>query len=86
MTVKQDKIDKAKKSAPGVPGDTCPYIDFVLSVMDQLTGHESSELAPKEIRDKQLELATETLEYIREANSTLRESSRYWYDQYKKVV
>jgi len=86
MTVKTDKINKAKESAPGVPGDTCPYIDFVIAVMDQLTAHESNELAPKEIRDKQFEVARETLEYIREANNTLRDSSHYWYSQYKKVV
>ena len=84
MTAKQDKIEKAKARAPGVPGDTCPYIDFVISVLGQLSDQDS--LAPERIRDQQNNLAVEALEYIREANTTLRNSSHYWYEQYKKVV
>ena len=35
--------------------------------------------------DKRVELITETLEYIRAANETLRDNSLYWYNQFKKL-
>ena len=33
---KQEKINKAKKSAPKVPGDTCPSIDYCQAIAKQI--------------------------------------------------
>ena len=80
-SAKQNRIDNAKKSAPRVPGDTCPSINYVQDLLEQVSARTSDEWA-----DKQIEVANGVLEYIREANEELRLSSHYWYEKYKAVV
>ena len=79
-TVKQSKIDNAKTSAPQVPGDTCPSINYVQTIISQMAdrGDDWSK--------KQAGYINDLLEYVRESNQELRESSYYWYQEYKKSV
>jgi|TARA_B100001094_G_C17823615_1_gene619758 hypothetical protein len=80
VSVKRVKIDAAKASAPNVPGDTCPSINYVQEIIDQIAnrGDDWSE--------KQAKYITELLEYVRDANFELRNSSKYWYDKYKDAA
>ena len=80
-SAKQNRIDNAKKSAPRVPGDTCPSINYVQDILEQVSARTSDEWA-----DKQIEVANGVLEYIREANEELRLSSHYWYEKYKAAA
>ena len=75
------KISLAKKHAPKVPGDTCPSIDYVQAVLEQITNRTKDDWA-----DKQLFVANEVLEYIRASNEELRNSSYYWYKKYKAAA
>ena len=81
VSAKQTRINKAKKSAPKVPGDTCPSINYVQDLLEQVSARTSDEWA-----DKQIEVANGVLEYIREANEELRLSSHYWYEKFKGAV
>ena len=36
--------------------------------------------------EKQAGVITDLLEYVREANEELRNSSKYWYDKYKEAA
>jgi len=76
---KRDKIDRAKESAPNVPPITCPKIDFVIDILDELPIESDLTIA-------QVELIKNTMEYIRFSNDALRESSLYWYLRYKETV
>ena len=80
VSAKQTKIDAAKKSAPNVPGFTCPSIDYVQYIIEQIAdrGDDWSK--------KQAGYINDLLEYVRESNQELRESSYYWYQEYKKSV
>ena len=81
VSSKQTRINNAKKSAPKVPGDTCPSINYVQDLLEQVSARTSDEWA-----DKQIEVANGVLEYIREANEELRLSSHYWYEKYKAAA
>ena len=81
VTEKTKRIEKTKAGAPDIPPNTCPYIDFVLNYI------ENEEFSGDSKCDKQRkQLIIDTLEYIREANDTLRKSSKFWYDEYKKIA
>jgi|TARA_X000001382_G_C3101539_1_gene156868 hypothetical protein len=79
-SAKRVKIDSAKKSAPNVPGITCPSIDYVQELLDQISVRGDNWAA------KQARVANDVLEYIRESNDELRSSSKYWYDKYKEAA
>ena len=81
---KQKKVDlvEAKKHAPNLPGDTCPTIDCVQEMLDELVERNKGDTWSL----TQREVINQALEYIRSANHELRESSKYWYDQCKKVA
>ena len=81
---KQKKVDlvNAKKHAPNVPGDTCPTIDYVQEMLDQLVERNKDDTWSM----TQREVINQALEYVRSANHELRNSSKYWYDQCKKVA
>jgi hypothetical protein len=81
ISKKMKKISLAKKHAPKVPGDTCPSIDYVQAVLEQITNRTKDDWA-----DKQLFVANEVLEYIRASNEELRNSSYYWYKKYKAAA
>ena len=80
-SAKLKKINLAKKSAPKVPGDTCSSIDYVQAVIEQMSDRVDDNWA-----DKQLDVANKVLEYIRDSNEQLRNSSHYWYKKYKDVA
>ena len=74
---KRMKIDVAKASAPNVPGDTCPSINYVQEIIEQIAARSD------EWGGKQSVVIIDLLEYVRDANYELRKSSKYWYDKYK---
>ena len=74
-------FEQVKKESPSVPPDTCPYLDHVLEIVEDL------ELLAKnnksEIAAQLHQLIRHEIEYIRSVNETLRTSSKYWYDHHK---
>ena len=80
VSAKREKIDVAKLGAPKVPGDTCPSINYVQEIVGQIAdrGDDWSE--------KQAGYINDLLEYVRDANFELRNSSKYWYDKYKEAA
>lgn len=64
---------------PTIPENTCPYIDMAQEVIENMATQEDVRF-----REAQAELAKALLEYIRESNTMLRESSHYWYTRSKK--
>ena len=89
---KADKLQirtQDKRNSPGVPHNTCPYIDMVKTVMDDMADayerlYERGEHQPKFDDIKQL--ADDTIEYVRRANECLRDNSAYWYNKYKQLL
>ena len=79
-TAKDNRIQACKDKAPKVPPNTCPYINFVQEIIEDHFKYDDS------VDEHRKTTLLETLEYIRKANETLRDSSKYWYDQYKKVA
>ena len=78
-----------KRNSPGVPPNTCPYIDMVKTVMDDMAAayerlYEQGEHQPK--FDDMKQLADDTIEYVRRANECLRDNSAYWYNKYKQLL
>lgn len=78
-----------KRSSPGVPPNTCPYIDMTKTIVDDLADayerlYERGEHQPK--FDEMKKIADDMLEYIRRSNECLRDNSLYWYNKYKKLL
>lgn len=78
-----------KRSSPGVPPNTCPYVDVVKTMVDDMADayerlYENGEHQPK--FDDIKKMADDTLEYIRRANECLRDNSLYWYNKYKQLL
>lgn len=80
---------ETKARSPGVPPNSCPYIDVVQTMIqdlvnsyDDLKNNNHHNPLTEEIGER----AKDTLEYIRRANETLRDNSAYWYDQYKNLL
>ena len=78
--VKREKIDAAKASAPNVPGNTCPSIDYVQEIIDQIANRGD------DWAEKQSDVVKDVLEYVRASNDELRESSKYWYKKFKEAA
>jgi hypothetical protein len=79
----------AKRHSPGVPPNSCPYIDMTKTIIDDLAAayerlYEKGEHQPK--FDDMKTLADDMLEYIRRANECLRDNSAYWYNKYKSQL
>ena len=79
----------AKRHSPGVPPNSCPYIDMTKTIIDDLAAayerlYEKGEHQPK--FDDMKALADDMLEYIRRANECLRDNSAYWYNKYKSQL
>jgi FtsZ-binding cell division protein ZapB len=80
---------KHKAQSPGVPANTCPYIDATITMITDLQQaynklREKGEHDP--MVDGVTQLATDTLEHVRRCNETLRDNSAYWYDKYKDLL
>lgn len=73
-----NKLKKLKQEAPEIPTNTCPYIDFIQDIIKEVMAECDSSFA-----EQKLELAISTLEYVRESNDALRQSSNYWYNKIK---
>ena len=84
MASRQKKVDlaSAKQNAPSVPGDTCATINYVQEMIDQLIDRNKDDVWSLTQRDA----INNALEYVRSSNQELRNSSKYWYDQCKKVA
>ena len=80
-SAKQNRINDAKKRAPNVPGDTCPSINYVQNILEQI-----SEQSTDDWTGKQVDVVNGVLEYVRESNEELRPSSYYWYRKYKAAA
>ena len=74
MGRRSNNIDKIKKEAPPLPGDTCHYIDFIKSIVDEVRLDSDCELDTN-----RLDLIEPMIEYVRTCNEQLRGSSKYWY-------
>ena len=73
-----NKLNKLKQGAPEIPPNTCPYIDFIQEIIKEVIDESNSSLI-----EQKLELAISALEYVRESNDALRQSSKYWYSKVK---
>ena len=84
MATRQKKMNlvSAKQNAPSVPGDTCHTINYVQEMIDQLIDRNKDDVWSLTQRD----VINNAHEYVRSANQELRNSSKYWYDQCKKVA
>ena len=60
------------------PPDTCPYINFIQEVLDQIKDKNKSKTM-----EAQIQLINDTLEYIRDSNSQLRSCGKYWKRQFE---
>ncbi len=80
VSAKRMKIELAKESAPNVPGFTCPSIDYAIQIIEQIADRGD------DWAEKQANVITDVLEYVRESNDELRSSSLYWYKKYKEAV
>lgn len=75
--MRKSDIEKIKLNAPELPYNTCPYIDFIQEILKEAIDQTDSVLV-----EKKLELADSILEYVRESNDSLRQSSMYWYQKF----
>lgn len=66
------------KNKPYIPHDTCPHINRVQEMVQELAYINNETLI-----NKQLDSINSELEYIRESNQMLRTASKFWYDIYK---
>ena len=78
--MRKKTLSDYKKGAPELPTNTCPYIDFLKDIVEEVKDETDSQL----IKEK-LELANNTLEYIRMSNEQLRQSSHYWFIKFKNL-
>ena len=85
VTRELTRLDK-KRNSPGVPPITCPYINLVQEMIDQLQ-NSYDELRDNNHHNPMTEdIAAEAksiLEVVRRMNETLRDNSAYWYKEYK---
>ena len=72
-----------KRKSPGIPPDTCPYLDRMIEVVEDLSALVKDNKTG--IANELTTLIKNELEYVRKANETLRESSKYWYDRHKEA-
>lgn len=85
------KLKKLKRLAPLIPANTCPYIDECLRIIDEIHSCYEDTLYKKGIQaealfDERISLIKKNIEYIRESNDCLRQSSEYWYKQCKSII
>ncbi len=86
---KRDIINKCKSQSPGVPPNTCPYIDLTITIVKDIAQAYDDMYAKgnhNPVVHKMEDTAIELLEYIRTNNETLRDNSHFWYTEYKNHV
>lgn len=77
MGRKPNNWQKIKDNAPEIPNITCPYIDFLQSILDEIKDETKEEFIHKKIS-----LSNDILEYIRDSNDSLRKNGTYWYNKF----
>ena len=78
--VRKKTLDDYKKLAPELPSNTCPYIDFIKEILEEVKDESCSVLEKEKI-----ELALNSLEYVRLSNEYLRQGSHYWFHKFKNI-
>lgn len=78
--MRKKTLSDYKNGAPELPTNTCPYIDFIKDIIEEVKDETASQL----IREK-LDLANNTLEYIRISNEQLRQNGFYWFNKFKNL-
>lgn len=78
--MRKKTLSDYKNGAPELPTNTCPYIDFIKDIIEEVKDETDSQL----IKEK-LELANNTLEYIRISNEQLRQNGFYWFNKFKNL-
>jgi chaperone required for assembly of F1-ATPase len=68
-----------KNDEPHFPKDTCPYIDLVKTLIDDM-----AEEGDTVWRQKQSALAMDILEYVRDSNFELRQAMIHWKNKARK--
>ena len=82
VTKSQDtRFAQIKKNSPGVPPETCAYLDRIIEVVNDLSSLVRDE--KKSVAEELNSLIQNEIDYVRAANDTLRNSSKYWYDHHK---
>jgi hypothetical protein len=76
--MRKKTIQKYVEEAPEIPTNTCPYIDFIQEILKEARDETTSTFV-----DQKLILADSMLEYVRQSNESLRQSSHYWYNKFK---
>ena len=83
------KLQELKKESPGVPANTCPYIDEVIRIVHELQDSYDNLAATgvaEPLFDERCQIVVNSLEYVRHANETLRDNSYYWYNKFKLTM
>ena len=88
ISKKQREVERirVKSNSPGVPANTCPYIDLAITCINDLaTAYERMRTKGEHnpMIDDIQQHAIDTLEFVRRSNETLRDNSAYWYSEYK---
>jgi FtsZ-binding cell division protein ZapB len=78
--VRKKSLEDYQKLSPEIPSNTCPYIDFIQEIIREVKNESNSTFI-----DQKLELADSTLEYVRQSNEALRQSSHFWYIKFKSL-
>ena len=71
------------KNDPVIPDATCPHIDHILSMLDEIQKHTTG--GDRRYNEMLLESMRTELELVRRANELLRESSSFWYTKCKRI-
>ncbi len=80
ISMARKTLSQYKQGAPEIPTNTCPYVDFLQEIIKEIQDDTSSTFV-----EQKLHLADSVLEYIRQSNDSLRQSSYYWYSKFKSI-
>ncbi len=70
-----------KNESPPIPTNTCPYIDHVIHMVDELK--DLAQENKLRFAESLYETIKAELEHIRNSNEMLRDSGKYWYQKNK---
>jgi len=68
---------------PFIPPDTCPYINHIIDLVESLEVNKAAK--NRDFTERTCKIIYEELELLRLANSSLRNASYFWKNQYDKV-
>jgi hypothetical protein len=73
-------VIKLKRKAPKIPDFTCEHIDWVINNLEEYLN------TTKEYKKRDHKKIVAKLEMLRTCNEQLRDSGRFWYDNFKQLV